>query len=245
MTKQTLIKFIFLLASIAPVQATTLPDFPTAWKIGQKVHVKFTNFSNGDKMAAINYIKSKIDPLHLDIKLVFDDNLIRPDGLTEGIEIRNTVGTSTVCAKTSTVSGFDEVNFEWAVKKIIRIDTTCYGTTFAYGAPWYNVILHEFNHALFMDHIENRDHTIPPVLMFSDVYLDRDLLWSFADQWQLKRKYNRNQWVNYKRMNFRRKDIGKYCFLVRGNRSVGFRIQQQSELLPYLGRLDKYRRVII
>lgn len=228
--------------------AVTYPPLPTSWEPNQRVHVKFTNFSEEDKLEMISYIKKQIEPLNLDIKLVFDDSLIRPDGLKEGIEFRNTIGTTTVCDKTSTIGGWDEVHNEWAVWKVIRHDITCVdtGTRTAHPIAWKNVLFHEFNHALFMDHVENEDTIIPPVLMFADNYLKKiPELFSYADKWQLKRKYSgRTNVVNYKRMNFKRADVGKYCLLVRGNKSVGFRIENQSELLPYLDKLEKYRKVI-
>lgn len=238
--------FGFILFAFLSSKATNLPEFPTAWKVEQRVHVKFTNFSDEDKLTMITYIKKQIDPLHLDISLVFDDNLIRPDGLKEGIEFRNVIGTTTVCDKTSTVGGLTADN-QWAVWKIIKHDITCVDSGYRTAHPiaWTNVLFHEFNHALFMEHIENRDTIIPPVLMWSTGFLHTmPELFSYADKWQLKRKYNRNQLVNYKRMNFRREHVGKYCFLVKGTGSVGFRIERQSELLPYLGKLDKYRKVI-
>lgn len=243
--------FGFIIFAFLSSKATDYPPFPTAWKVGQRVHVKFTYFSPEDKIEMISYIKKQIEPLNLDIKLVFDDNLkARADGITEGIEFRNTIGTTTVCDKTGTVGGYDEVNKEWVVWKVIKHDITCEDTGYRSAHPiaWTNALFHEFNHALLFgnEHIPNRDGIIPPVLMFADNNLkDIPELFSFADKWQLKRKYSgRAKVVNYKRMNFKRADVGKYCFLVRGNRSVGFRVEQQSELLPYLGDLSKYRRVI-
>jgi len=240
--------FGFILFAFLSSKATSLPEFPDSWKVGQKIHVKFTYFSPEDKAIMIAYIKKQIEPLNLDISLVFDDNLkTRPDGITEGIEFRNTIGTTTVCDKTSTVGGYDEVNNEWVVWKVIKHDITCKdsGWRTAHPVTWLNTLFHEFNHALFMDHIENQDGVIPPVLMFSDNHLNTvPELFSFADKWQLKRKYSRDRIVNYKRMNFRRDQVGKFCFLVRGDRSVGFRTEQQSELLPYLGALDKYKKVV-
>lgn len=254
MTKSTIIKIIALnllfglLLSCYPGKTAAYPPLPTAWKPNQRVHVKFTNFSPEDKAIMIAYIKKQIEPLRLDIRLVFDDNLIRPDGILEGIEFRNTVGTTTVCDKTATVGGWDEVNNEWAVWKIIKHDITCRdsGTRSAHPITWLNTLFHEFNHALFMDHIENKDGIIPPVLMFADNYLKTiPELFSFADKWQLKRKYSgRVNVVNYKRMNFKRAQVGKTCYLIRGDKSVAFKIEQQSELLPYLGKLEKYEKEI-
>lgn len=223
-------------------KSLSLPPFPTSWRIGQRVHVKFTDFPDLDKAEAIRYIKSRIDPLNLDIKLVFDDNLVRPDGITEGIEFRNMIGTTTTCAKTSTTGALD-FNNEWAVKKTIRIDTTCEGGTIADSEFWYNNILHEFLHALFLPHLPYLK-SMPVPLMWSSAELRNQLLWSFNDQWNLRRKYNRNQLVNYKRVNFRRLEIGNTCYLVKGDKSVSFRVGLQSELLPYLGKLESYRRVV-
>jgi hypothetical protein len=235
--------FGFILFASSASKAT-LPEFPTAWRVGQKVHVKFTYFSEEDKAFMIAYIKKQIEPLHLDIGLVFDDNLKRPDGLTEGIEFRNTVGTTTVCDRTSTVGGLSNDN-QWVVWKIIRHDITCRDTGWRSAHPigWTNVLFHEFNHALFMDHIPNPG-IIPPVLMWSTGYLHTiPELFSFADKWQLKRKYNRNQVVNFKRVNFKRRDLGKTAYLINGDKSVSFTIKNYSEQIPYL-KLKNYKVVV-
>lgn len=204
--------FGFIIFAFLSSKATNLPPFPTAWKVGQRVHVKFTYFSPEDEAILTAYIKKQIEPLNLDITLIFDNNLKRPDGLTEGIEFRNTVGTTTVCDKTSTVGGITNDYKEWVVWKVIKHDITCVDSGYrsAHPVTWLNTLFHEFNHALFMDHIENRDGTIPPVLMFSDNNLNQiPEVFSFADKWQLKCKYNRDRLTNFKRMNFKRADVGK------------------------------------
>ncbi len=220
-----------------------LPPFPIAWETGQKIHVKFTNFNLEDRMLAINHIKSKIDSLHLDIKLIFDDNIRRADGLIEGIEIRNMDFTTTVCSKTSTFGGLTN-DGKWAVWKLIRIDTTCVGGQSKDLAFWLNNILHEFNHALFMLHHQYIKGQMPIPLVLTTLEMQTQILWSFNDAWNLKRLYSRDRLLNYKRMNFRRVDIGKTVFLIHGNKSVSFLIKSQSELLPYLESLKNYKVVI-
>ena len=231
-----------ILMAFMSSKAQVLPPFPTAWGIGQQVHVKFTDFPDADKSEAIRYIKSKIDPLHLDIKLIFDDNLVRPDGIKEGIEFINLPYTTTVCAKTSTVAGLTNDN-QWAVKKTIRLDTTCEGGTMSDGDFWYNNILHEFLHGLFIPHLPYLP-SMPVPLMWSTLTLRERLVWSFNDEWNLKRLYSRNKLINYRRMAFRRLDLGKTCYLVKEDKSVSFTVKFQSELLPYLDKLDSYRRVV-
>jgi hypothetical protein len=233
--------FGFILFAFSASKAT-LPEFPTAWRVGQKVHVKFTNFPELDKAEAIRYIKSKIDPLHLDIKLVFDDNLKREDGITEGIELRNMNFTTTTCAKTSTTGALDFDN-KWAVKQTIRIDTTCKGGTIADSEFWYNTILHEFNHALFMPHHYYIKGRMPVPLVLTTLEMQNQLLWTYNDQWNLKRLYNRNQVVNFKRVNFKRRDLGKTAYLINGDKSVSFTIKNYSELVPYL-KLKNYKVVV-
>lgn len=231
-----------------------LPDSPTEWAIGQKVHVRIRGLSNGDKADQIAYTQSKIDPLKLDIKLVFDDNLKLPSGISEGISI-SYIPVSVECYGTRKITGYLQDangNLTTAHRIMsIRIGLDCYGgkrdNLFRDGSTseiyWFNVFLHEFNHALDMDHLTWLKKMPEPLM--NHYASATKLLWTYADQWQLKRKYaTRDRLLNYRRINFKRSEPGKTCYLINGDDSISFKIGSQSELLPYVKNLSKYKKVV-
>lgn len=234
-----------------------LPPLPQEWGIRQKVHVQFIDFNDTDKAELIRYFKSLIEPMNLDIELVFDDNLQRTDGAREGIKIMNTVGTTTTCFKTSTSWGYTNDLSEAVRVKTIRIDTTCYGgqrtgtktiegVEYPEDIYWHNVITHELLHGLDLEHLPYIK-PMPATLMWSSTELEKRLIFTFNDQWNLKRIHNRDSLTRYKRINFKRADLGKTCYLIKESnpdKSVSFPVDNLSIPLPYLKSFDKYKVVV-
>lgn len=231
---------------LSNAKAIVLPDSPTAWRVGQAVHVKTTGMSDKDRFDGLSYVNSKIRPLHLDFNITYDNNLKLPNGSSEGISIVY-VPVSVECYGTRRITGYengpDGTYINPHVVQVIKIGTDCVGGRRELNEVfWFNVLLHEFCHALFMDHLTYiKSMEIPLMNKYASF---NELLWTYADQWQLKRAYNRSQLVNYKRMNFKRSDLGKTCYLVKDGKSVCFPIKYQSELLPYIGKLSSYKAVI-
>lgn len=231
---------------LASTKALVLPPSPTAWRVGQTVHVKTTGMSDKDRFDGLSYVNSKIRPLHLDFNITYDNNIKLPNGSSEGISIVYTP-ISTECYGTRRITGYengpDGTYINPHVVQVIKIGTDCVGGRRDLNEIyWFNVLLHEFCHALFMDHLTYvKNMEIP--LMNKHASLT-ELLWTYADQWQLKRAYCRSQLVNYKRMNFKRADVGKTCYLIKDGKSVCFPVKYQSELLPFIGKLSSYKAVI-
>lgn len=248
---------ILLLALILPATAAKVPPTPTEWRIGQQVHVRINGLNPEDKAEAIDYLKSLIEPLELDHSYVFDDNLSRQPYGSEGISITYLDLTGNKCYETKTVTGYEEDSngnyINPYVIQSIRIGKDCYGGNRInkgenWDNYWHNVLAHEFFcHANLFKPNDSGHLTfigrMPLPLCFHSTTNDY-LVWTENDQWQLKRKYSRDRLLNLTRMKFKKKQIGKTCYLIRGRHSVSFDIKQEYELLPYLDNLKKYKRKI-
>lgn len=234
---------ILLVFAVQPAFADHVPRY---WDEGQTIPVEFRGWSEEEKEDFISYAKSRLDPLGLDIYFDWDTTTIRPDLYREGILMINQEGTTTVCAKTST--SFNHVAGTTYITRLqtIRLDITCDGYTRAENRIyWLNVMMHEFIHALWVDHIKYIAGRMPTPLLATGGNLTvrrSDLIFTYNDAWQLHQKYHRNVLVRSKVVKFKKDSIGKYCYLIQGDNSVSFVVKSRSMRLS--GLRGQYKRVV-
>lgn len=233
--------WILLFSLIAKVQAQTLPPVQYYWDVYQFIPVQFVNWTEEEKADFIEYAKSRLDPLDLDVHFVWDRSVRRPDGLSEGIKLINQEGTTTVCAKTSTTWGVTADYKSRTRLQTIKLDTTCKGYTRKDNRIfWLNVMMHEFLHALWIGHLQYIKDVMPVPLMKSPS--STELQWTYNDEWQLHQRYHRNKILKYQGINFKHKDLGKTCYLIQGDKSVSFPVDTLFKRVT--GLKGEYKKVV-
>ncbi len=240
-------KPILLILTILISTQFVLASPPYRWELYQTVPVEFVNFSDEEKSAMINYFKYRLDPMGLDINIIYDQSTKQPWGGRSGIRIMKVEGTPGACARTSASWGADnEGNLR--PNQTIRLDYTGSCSEFQYDVNpvlFKNTMMHELMHALWIPHLEFIPALMPQPLMSTETANAKgssELLWTFNDEWQLHQRYHRNKILVFKGLRFKRRDIGKTCFLVQGEKSISFRITNQ--FVRVTGLKGKYRRKV-
>jgi hypothetical protein len=213
------------------------------------VHVRISGLGSYDltKQSVIDHIKAFIDPLDLDINLVFDDDVTygginfifrhrgkQPDPFT----------TRETTAYTSYQLGPHKVAVPHTVMDI-RIDLDIineYKPDDSRQYAFYNVIMHELIHALFIKHHLVEHTKVPRALMRSKLSSDK-LYWTFNDEQLLLQKYGKQG----EGFTFDDTDIGKHVHIIyKGRKKKQFSISRKiTDNEMYITNLPNGRRKIV